>query len=103
MFVESVFWFLVFSSVTAVVVGSIMPIKNTLPPTYKIRDDKVELEGSFYQEELQETHEDTFRIEKVLKWKKKDGVRIARVKWVGYDNSYNSWVPESDIINYGNN
>ena len=82
---------------------TITQIKNTLPPTYKIRDDKVELEGSFYQEELQETHEDTFRIEKVLKWKKKDGVRIARVKWVGYDNSYNSWVPESDIINYGNN
>ena len=82
---------------------TITQIQNTLPPTYKIRDDKEELEGSFYQEELQETHEDTFRIEKVLRWKKKDGKRIARVKWVGYDNSYNSWVPESDIINYGNN
>ena len=81
---------------------TITKVQNTLPPTYKIRDDKEEIEGSFYQEELQKTHEDTFRIERVVRWKKKNGKRIARVKWVGYDNSYNSWIPESSIINYGN-
>ena len=82
---------------------TITQIQNTLPPTYKIRDDKEELEGSFYEKELQKTHEDTFRIEKVLRYKKQGGKRLARVKWLGYDNSYNSWVPESEIINYGNN
>ena len=82
---------------------TITQVQNTLPPTYKIRDDKEEIEGSFYQEELQKTHEDTFRIERIVRWKKKDGERIARVKWVGYDSSYNSWIPEKDIINYGDN
>ena len=74
-----------------------------MPPTYKIRNDRNEIEGSFYQQELQKTYEDTFRIEKVLRWKKIDGERVARVKWLGYDSSYNSWVPENEITNYGNN
>ena len=81
---------------------TITRIQKTLPPTYKIRDDRKDLESCIRQEELQKTFEDTFRIEKVLRWKKKDGKRVARVKWVGYDNSYNSWVPEINIINYGN-
>ena len=73
-------------------------------PLIGLRDDREELEGTFYQPELQKTTEDTFRIEKVLRWKRKDdGTRIARVKWVGYDTSYNSWVPETEITKYGNN
>ena len=83
---------------------TVTQVLKTLPPTYKIRDDREELEGTFYQPELQKTTEDTFRIEKVLRWKRKDdGTRIARVKWVGYDTSYNSWVPETEITKYGNN
>ena len=75
-----------------------------MPPTYKIRDDKEEIEGSFYQQELQKTSENTFRIEKVLRrTRKTDGTRLARVKWVGYDSSHNSWIPESNIVRYGNN
>ena len=82
---------------------TITEVLKTLPPTYKIRDDREEVQGSFYEQELQKTSENTFRIEKVLRWKKNDGKRIARVKWVGYDSSYNSWVPESEITDYGNN
>ena len=83
---------------------TISQVLKTLPPTYKIRDDKEEIEGSFYQQELQKTSENTFRIEKVLKRiKKPDGTKLACVKWVGYDSSYNSWIPESDMINYGDN
>ena len=82
---------------------TITQVLKTLPPTYKIKDDKEEIEGTFYQQELQKTNENTFRIEKVLRrMKKPDGTRLARVKWVGYDNSYNSWIPESEIIEYGN-
>ena len=81
---------------------TITEVLNTLPPTYKIKDDREEIKGTFYEQELQKTSEDTFRIEKVLRWKKQDGKRIARVKWKGYDSSYNSWVPETSIINYGN-
>ena len=83
---------------------TITQVLKTLPPTYKIRDDKEEIEGSFYQEELQKTSENTFRIEKVLRrTRKTDGTRLARVKWVGYDSSHNSWIPESNIVRYGNN
>ena len=81
---------------------TITEVLNTLPPTYKIKDDREEIKGTFYEQELQKTSEDTFRIEKVLRWKKQDGKRIARVKWKGYDSSYNSWVPETSITNYGN-
>ena len=80
---------------------TITEVLNTLPPTYKIKDDRVEIKGTFYEQELQKTRENTFRIEKVLRWKKQDGIRIARVKWKGYDSSYNSWVPETSITNYG--
>ena len=81
---------------------TITKVLATLPPTYKIRDDKEEIEGSFYQQELQKTNQNTFRIEKVLRrTRKTDGTRLARVKWVGYDSTYNSWIPESEIIKYG--
>ena len=76
---------------------TITEVLNTLPPTYKIKDDRVEIKGTFYEQELQKTSENKFRIEKVLRWKKQDGKRIARVKWTGYDSSYNSWIPESEI------
>ena len=79
---------------------TITEILKTLPPTYKIKDDREEIKGTFYEQELQKTSEETFRIEKVLRWKKQNGERLARVKWVGYDSSYNSWVPETDITNY---
>ena len=80
---------------------TVTEILKTLPPTYKIKDDREDIEGSFYEQELQKTDENTFRIEKVLRWKKINGKRIARVKWLGYDSSYNSWVPESEITKYG--
>ena len=57
---------------------TITKVLTTLPPTYKIRDDKEEIKGSFYQQELQKTNENTFTIEKVLQWiKKTDGTKLA--------------------------
>ena len=84
-------------------VYTITQILNTLPPTYRIKDDREEINGSFYEQELQKTSEETFRIEKILRWKKSGGKEIARVKWVGYDSSYNSWIPKSAITKYGDN
>ena len=45
-----------------------------------------EIQGSFYEQELQMTSEDTFRIEKVLKRQEDKSL----VKWVGYLKSLNS-------------
>ena len=70
-------------------------IKNTGPWTYVLNDlNGEEIIGTFYQNELQGTSQEEFRIEKVLK---KKGVTLY-VKWKGYDNSFNSWVDKKDIV-----
>ena len=62
----------------------------TRPITYKVEDDKgVEHKGKFYEQDLQKTKVDEFRIQKVLKKKKNS----ALVRWVDYDSSYDSWIP----------
>ena len=70
----------------------------TYPYTYKLKDTKGEkVIGTFYEPELQKTDQDLFRIEKILRWKVVNGKRFGRVKWQGYDFSYNSWEPEENI------
>ena len=73
-------------------------IKNTVPWTYVINDlNGVDIIGSFYEKELQETNQKEFRIEKILK---KKGDKLY-VKWEGYngrDNSFNSWINKKDIL-----
>ena len=49
---------------------------------------------SFYEKELQNTNQKELRIEKILKRK---GDKLY-VKWKGYDNSFNSWIDEKDLI-----
>ena len=49
-------------------VFKISKIQLTIPVTYKITDYNGEdIQGSFYEQELQMTSQGTFRIEKVLK------------------------------------
>lgn len=64
-------------------------VKNTIPITYHLKDYKGQMiAGGFYQEELQlAKHPDSYLVEKVIKRK---GDRIL-VKWLGLDNSHNSW------------
>ena len=62
----------------------------TRPITYKVEDDKgVEHKGKFYEQDLQKTKVDEFRIQKVLKKTKNS----ALVRWMDYDSSYDSWIP----------
>ena len=72
-------------------------IKNTVPWTYAITDlsDK-EITGNFYEKELQKTNQKEFRVvkKKVLKRK---GDKLY-VKWKGYNNSFNSWINEKDLL-----
>ena len=66
----------------------------TRPITYKVEDDKgVEHKGKFYEQDLQKTKVDEFRIQKVLKKNK----HSALVRWMDYDSSYDSWVPLKDL------
>ena len=73
----------------------IKKIKNTVRWTYEINDlNSGEITGTFYENELQGTKQNEFRIERVIKRK---GDKLY-VKWKGYDNSFNSWIDKKDIV-----
>ena len=79
-------------------VFTIDKIQYTNPITYKLKDLRGEdIQGSFYQPELLKAIQDVFRIDKVIRrdYKKKQ----ALVKWKGYSNDFNSWIPLKDIKN----
>ena len=104
----------------------IREILNTIPITYKLSELEIPknhmrqanqiykstpMDGSFYTQELQITKEpDYYRIEKVIERKKikmQDLVNPARkriqlvnhslCKFVGWDNKYNLWIPDSEL------
>jgi hypothetical protein len=73
-------------------------VRKTNPITYKIKDTLGEvIEGSFYSEELQKTNQEVYRVEKVIRKKKIDGVEHALVKWSGYSKKHNQWIPVSQM------
>ena len=68
-------------------VFGISKIVLTIPITYKIIYlNGEEIEGSFYQKELQKTKQDIFRIEKIIRQQGNKSL----VKWFGYIDSFNS-------------
>ena len=77
-------------------------IINSNPINYKIKDEKDEIiAGSFYTEELQKTRQkdNIYLVEKVLDTKGKGKNKKVLVKWTGYDDTYNTWEPYSEIVN----
>ena len=49
---------------------------------------------TLYGKELQKTDQEEFRIEKLIKRK---GNKLY-VKWIGYYNSFNSWIDKKYIV-----
>jgi hypothetical protein len=77
---------------------TIKEVKKTTPFTYIVEDDKGNVhKGSFYEQDLQKTRVDRFRIEKIVDWKTINGKRYGLVKWMDYDDSYNSWEPADEL------
>ncbi|XP_033747851.1 uncharacterized protein LOC117332896 [Pecten maximus] len=70
-------------------------------PVYKIVDyDGDSIKGTFYNSELQKVNkgrDGLFKVEKVLKRRKRSGVKEVDVKWLGYPKKFNSWIKESDL------
>lgn len=63
--------------------------------------DEEDIKGSFYQQELQKvtiTDDTLFRIEKIIKF---HGNK-ALVKWYGWPNNFNSYIPRSSLKYYKN-
>ena len=73
---------------------TISSVKATKPPTYSIKDTLGEpVQRTFYEQELQLSVQEMFRIERIFKKKKHQ----VFVKWKGYSNAFNSWVPLADL------
>ena len=73
-------------------------VKQTNPVTYILKNTAGEvLEGGFYENELQKTKQEIYRIEKVLRKKIINGVEHALVKWMGYNDKFNEWIPINNL------
>lgn len=67
-------------------------------PVYKLwsleKDDNIE--GSFYSNELNKVGNPR-KVERILERRKKDNVEEVKVRWKGFHEVFDSWVPESSI------
>ena len=72
---------------------------DVVPVTYRVKDlMEEEISGRFYADELQLIERDpnaTFKIENVLKTMRPRGQSKMFVKWLGYPEKFNSWVPKT--------
>lgn len=72
------------------------------PPVYKLKEfDGDELDGTFYKQELQRVQtkgsDETYKIEKILKTRKRGRNVEYFVKWLGYPDKYNSWINKNNV------
>ena len=56
--------------------------------------NKEKIKGSFYEPELQKASQEMFRIQKVIRRKGNKSL----VKWLGYPDSFNSWVDNDELV-----
>ena len=69
-------------------------VKASKPPSYTIEDTLGEpLQGTLYEQELQSSVKEIYRIERVLQ-RGKDRVLV---KWKRYISAFNSWIPLADL------
>lgn len=75
---------------------------HTYPqPMYSLKDMNNEpIDGYYYEFELQKVivkPDKTFKIDKILDTKGRGVSLKYLVKWYGYSDSFNSWIPASDL------
>ncbi len=73
------------------------------PPLYKLANlNNKNVAGYFYREQLSKTTapepETYFRIESILKTKKRKGKTLYLVKFLHYPNEFNEWLPKENIL-----
>jgi len=81
----------------------IKQVQYGTPIVYKLEDLKgEELHGIFYEAELspyQETDETTYKVEKVLSKRTIKGKKLALVKFKGWPEKFNEWIPAENLSN----
>lgn len=74
------------------------------PPRYHLVDTQnEEIRGTFYEQELQRAYVkdgDIFKVERVLRYRIKDGKRQGLIRWKGYGKKFDSWEDAAAIKNY---
>lgn len=63
------------------------------------KNDKENITGRFYEEELRKYSGSVFKVEDILKERVFKGVKQVLVKWLGYKESEATWIAKSDITN----
>lgn len=79
----------------------ISKVKSTHPITYGVRDyNGGEVKGSFYDSELQlvDKSDQIFAVEKIIRQRTRGNNTEYLVKWQGYSDHANSWVPYADLF-----
>ena len=81
-------------------VSEVLP---TIPITYRLRDLAGEdIQGGFYNEQLQKTDLSIYRIDKIIrKRKRRNGVNEVLVRWSGYPDKFNQWLPADSVHHSG--
>ena len=73
-------------------------------PVYTLKDyNNDPILGYFYEGEMQKAfvNEDTvYKIENILKSRKRRGRKEVLVKWLGWPSKFNSWILESQVKDY---
>ena len=69
-------------------------------PVYKVKDLNGEpVEGVFYETQLQKVvAPETYKIDKIMRWRKRRGHKQALVRWLGYGPEFDQWIDEADLV-----
>lgn len=82
-------------------VFQIKQVIYTKPFVYKLQDyQEEEITGYFYEQELSyvpNPDDIEYKIEKILRYKTIKGVKYGLVKWKGYSDKFNEWLPVEKI------
>lgn len=72
-----------------------------LRSVYKLQDTAGEsVEGDFYRAELQPITKNRLVVERVLQKRKRGNRQEVLVKWRGWADKFNKWIPQNELPNY---